>query len=245
MSMRRDGIALTADSIVVSHGGVVAVSDVSLEVRSGELVALLGRNGAGKTTTLRAVAGLEHVGAGRVLVGEHRVHNRAPHAVAAVGCTLVQDNKRIFRRLPVVTNLRLGAYRVSRQEVEQRVAEQLDRFPVLAAKRDVVAGQLSGGEQQQLAIAQGLMAGPRVLLLDEPSVGLALGTLRRTFDMLAELRDQGLAILLAEQSVDQPLRIADRAYVLDLGRVVLSGTASALRDSVALDDAYLGRGSSH
>ena len=154
---------------------------------------------------------------------------------------MVQDSNRIFRRLTVDTNLRLGAYRVPRAEAERRMEEQFARFPVLGAKRNVAAGQLSGGEQQQLAIAQGLMARPRVLLLDEPSVGLALGLVRVTFAILDELRSQGLAILLAEQSVDQPLRIADRAYVLDLGRLALSGPAAELRESGALHDAYLGR----
>jgi len=216
--MSGDGAAprLRVEGISVTHGGVPAVVDLSLTAGAGEIVALLGRNGAGKTTTMRAITGLTPPRTGDVLYKGRNIVGRPAH-------------------------LRLGAYRVPRAEAERRMEEQFARFPVLGAKRNVAAGQLSGGEQQQLAIAQGLMARPRVLLLDEPSVGLALGLVRVTFAILDELRSQGLAILLAEQSVDQPLRIADRAYVLDLGRLALSGPAAELRESGALHDAYLGR----
>jgi len=231
---------LRLESVSVTHAGVPAVVDLNLEVAPGEMVLLLGRNGAGKTTTLRAVAGLQRVVSGRISLDGRAVHNHAPHSVAAAGCTLVQDGNRIFRRLDVETNLRLGAYRCPAADARWRMEEQLDRFPTLRQKRRVAAGQLSGGEQQQLAIAQGLMAAPRVLLLDEPSVGLALGLVRATFALLASLRDAGMAVLVAEQAVDQPLQVADRAVVLDLGRSVAAGTPAELRDSGALDEAYLG-----
>ena len=223
---------LRLESVSVTHAGVPAVVDLNLEVAPGEMVLLLGRNGAGKTTTLRAVAGLQRVVSGRISLDGRAVHNHAPHSVAAAGCTLVQDGNRIFRRL--------GAYRCPAADARWRMEEQLDRFPTLRQKRRVAAGQLSGGEQQQLAIAQGLMAAPRVLLLDEPSVGLALGLVRATFALLASLRDAGMAVLVAEQAVDQPLQVADRAVVLDLGRSVAAGTPAELRDSGALDEAYLG-----
>ena len=231
---------LCVESIRVNHAGVPAVIDLNLEVGAGEMVVLLGRNGAGKTTTLRAIAGLHRVAAGRILLDARPIHNKPAHSVVAAGCTMVQDGNRIFRRLDVETNLRLGAFRCGGAEAQRRLAEQLGRFPVLAEKRRLAAGQLSGGEQQQLAIAQGLMARPRVLLLDEPSVGLALGLVRTTMALLASLRDSGLAVLLAEQAIDQPLRVADRAYVLDLGRVVARGTPAQLRETGGLDEAYLG-----
>ena len=231
---------LRLEDVSVTHAGVPAVAGLSLEVGAGEIVLLLGRNGAGKTTTLRAVAGLQRVVAGRISLDGRPIQNRPPHDVAAAGCTLVQDGNRVFRRLDVQTNLRLGAYRCSTADALARIEEQLDRFPVLRDKRAVAAGQLSGGEQQQLAIAQGLMAHPRVLLLDEPSVGLALGLVRATLALLAALRDQGLAVLLAEQAVEQPLRVADRAVALDLGRSVAAGTAAELGASGVLDAAYLG-----
>lgn len=232
---------LQVEDLSVDYGGVPALSDVSLHVATGEIVALLGRNGAGKTTTLRAIAGLQRLRSGSIRVGDTPVHDQPPHLVAATGCTLVPEGNRVFRRLTVAINLRLGAYRVSRAEAERRMAEQFARFPVLAAKRDLPAGQLSGGEQQMLAIAQGLMARPRVLLLDEPSVGLAVGLVRQSFAELRRLADDGLAILLAEQGVEAALAIADRAVVLELGRVVVADTAEALRRPGALDDAYLGR----
>jgi ABC-type branched-subunit amino acid transport system ATPase component len=232
---------LRVEGVDITHGGVPAVTGLSLEVSRGEIVALLGRNGAGKTTTLRAIAGLHRVAAGTIHLDNLAVHNRPAHAVAAAGCTLVQDGNRIFRRLPVTTNLRLGGFRVSRTEVERRIDEQLRRFPVLAGKRDVAAGQLSGGEQQQLALAQGLMAAPQLLMLDEPSVGLAIGLVRNLFALLATLRDDGMAVLIAEQSVDQVLRVADRAYVLDVGCLVASGPAPQVRDDTELRDAYLGK----
>lgn len=232
---------LRVEDIDVTHGGVPAVTTLSFDVGPGEFVALLGRNGAGKTTTLRAIAGLHRVAAGSIHLGETAVHNRPAHVVAASGCTLVQDGNRIFRRLPVDTNLRLGGFRFSRAQVERRIEEQLRRFPVLAAKRNVIAGQLSGGEQQQLALAQGLMAAPRLLMLDEPSVGLAVGLVRNLYSLLAALRNEGMAILAAEQSVDQVLRVADRALVLDLGRLVAGGPAEQIREDASLRDAYLGK----
>jgi branched-chain amino acid transport system ATP-binding protein len=232
---------LRVDGIDIAHGGVPAVKGLSLEVRPGEIVALLGRNGAGKTTTLRAIAGLHRIAAGTIHLDDAEVHNRPAHVVAAAGCTLVQDGNRVFRRLPVSTNLRLGGYRLGRAEVERRIDEQMHRFPVLKGKREVAAGQLSGGEQQQLALAQGLMAAPRLLMLDEPSVGLAIGWARNLFSLLGSLRDEGMAVLVAEQSVDQVLRVADRAYVLDVGQLVASGTAQEVRDDVQLRDAYLGK----
>jgi branched-chain amino acid transport system ATP-binding protein len=229
---------LVVCGIEVVLGGMPVVRDVSLEVRRGEIVALLGRNGAGKTTTLRAVAGLHRIASGRVLLDGREVQNRPAHVVAGAGCTLVLEGARVFRRLTVEANLRLGAYGAGRVRTVHRLAEQYRRFPSLAARRMSPAGALSGGEQSLLAVAQGLMAAPRVLLLDEPSVGLDAGTLDVVMETLGELRQEGGAVLVAEQAVDRVLAVADRGYVLDAGRLVGDGEARALRSSAVLRDAY-------
>jgi ABC-type branched-subunit amino acid transport system ATPase component len=231
---------LAARGIDVVLAGMPVLTDVSIDVGRGEIVALLGRNGAGKTTTLRALAGLQRVAGGRVLLDGRAVQNRPAHRVAAAGCALVLEGARVFRRLRVIDNLRLGAPGATHREVASRLAEQLDRFPMLAARANALAGQLSGGEQSLLALAQGLMAAPRVLLVDEPSVGLDPGTAHWVFSELAKLRDEGWAMIVAEQAVDGVLGVADRGCVLDVGRVVATGAAPALRDDPAVRAAYIG-----
>jgi branched-chain amino acid transport system ATP-binding protein len=232
---------LEVDALDVALGGVPVLSDVSLTVGRGEIVALLGRNGAGKTTTLRAVAGAQRIAAGRVLLEGDDITGRPAHRVSTAGCVLVLEGHRVFRRQDVETNLRLGALHAPGGEVAQRLTEQFGRFAALAARRRTLAGRLSGGEQQLLAIAQGLMARPRLLLLDEPSVGLDGGMVERLFAILGGLRAQGIGLLVAEQSVDHLLAVADRAYVIASGRVVAERPARVLRADGVLREAYLGR----
>lgn len=234
---------LRVEALDVALGGVPVIEGASLTVERGELIALLGRNGAGKTTVLRAIAGAQRVAGGSVLLDGVEIAGRPAHRVAAAGCVLVLEGHRVFQHQSVETNLRLGAYHASSGEVERRLDEQLGRFTVLAARRRVLAGQLSGGEQQLLAVAQGLMAAPRLLLLDEPSIGLDAGVVGWLFATLDELRGQGIGLLVAEQSVDQVLSVADRAYVLQSGRMVAHRAAIELRGDSILRDAYLGSAS--
>lgn len=231
---------LQVEALDVALGGVPVVEGVSLAVERGEVVALLGRNGAGKTTVLRAVAGAQRVAGGHVLLDGEEMTGRPAHRVAAAGLVLVLEGHRVFLHQSVETNLRLGAYRAPPREVERRLGEQLSRFEVLAARRHLLAGQLSGGEQQLVAIAQGLMAAPRVLLLDEPSIGLDEGMAGLLFAELNELRHRGMGVLVAEQAVDQVLEVGDRAYVLQSGRMVAHRPARELRGDPILREAYLG-----
>ena len=231
---------LQVDALEVALGGVPVVEGVSLAVERGEIVAILGRNGAGKTTVLRAIAGAQPMAGGSVRLEGDTISGWPAHRVAVAGCVLVLEGHRVFLHQSVETNLRLGAYHAPSREVDSRLSEQFERFAVLAAKRRVLAGQLSGGEQQLLAVAQGLMAAPRLLLLDEPSIGLDEGVVTWLFMILDGLRHQGMGLLVAEQSVDQVLDVAGRAYVLQSGRVVAHRPARELRGDRVLRDAYLG-----
>lgn len=211
---------LDVDGISVLLGGMPVVEGVSMTVGGGEMVALTGPNGAGKSTTLRAVAGLERIAAGRVLLGGREIQNRPAHQVATAGCTLVLEGARIFHRLSIEANLRLGAYGCDRHQVAARLAEQADRFPALASRLGASAASLSGGEQKLLALAQGLMAAPRVLLLDEPAVGLDAATAEHVAEVLRGIRQRGTAVLVADRGGGAMADAADRTVVLHLGRVV-------------------------
>jgi branched-chain amino acid transport system ATP-binding protein len=235
---------LRVAGITVAYGRMPAVRDLSLHVQRGELVALLGRNGAGKTTTLRAIAGLQRVSAGSITVDGTSVHNMPPWRVARRGVAMVLEGARVFGSQTVAENLILGRLAASDQSIaEQRLQSALDDFPILREKHGDAAALLSGGERQQLAISQALVAQPRVLLLDEPSVGLAPAIVARVFTLLDTLRRSVSppAILVAEQLVAPVLRVADRAVVIDGGRVVASGTAAELKDTPELVEAYLGK----
>jgi len=225
----------------VAYGTVRAVRDLSLEVRDGELVALLGPNGAGKTTTLKAVMGLVPVTAGRILLAGVDVTNRACEHIVRSGMTLVPEGRRVFPNLTVDENLRLGAVGAFRRPATPE-SELFKLFPVLARRRNQLAGTLSGGEQQQLAIARALRSLPRLLLLDEPSLGLAPQLVESIFELLGELRRRGTTICLVEQNVKLALEVADRAYVLASGRLHLTGSSQQLLASGDVDRAYLGIG---
>ena len=227
------------------YGPVWALRDVSLEVRAGELVALIGANGAGKSTLLRAIAGLLDPAAGRVTLDGQDVTGRAPEAILRAGAALVPERRRIFGDLTVLDNLELGGYalprgREFRRGLEAGVDAAYTLFPVLRQRRGQLAGTLSGGEQQMLAIGRALMSRPRLLLCDEPSLGLAPLVVQEIMRLLARLRETGTTILLVEQNARLALRFADRAYVLEVGRVALSGTSADLLANDQLKAAYLG-----
>ena len=227
------------------YGAVAALRAVSVEVRAGELVALIGANGAGKSTLLRAIAGLVAPTAGRVALDGRDVTGQAPEAMIRAGVALVPERRRVFAPLTVLDNLELGGYalprgRDFRSRLEAGVEEAYRLFPVLRRRRDQLAGTLSGGEQQMLAIGRALMTRPRLLLCDEPSLGLAPLVVAEIMRLLSSLREAGTTILLVEQNARMALRSADRAYVLEVGSVVLSGAATDLLEDDQLKAAYLG-----
>jgi branched-chain amino acid transport system ATP-binding protein len=226
----------------VAYGDMVAVRDVSLEVQPGEFVALIGSNGAGKTTTLRAIGGLLRPRRGAVEFAGERVDGLSPAAVVARGIAHVPEGRQLFPTMTVLENLELGARTPeSRQRTAQTLAEVFALFPRLAERRSQLAGSLSGGEQQMCAIGRALMARPRLLMLDEPSLGLAPVVARAIFDNLTGVNRSGTTVLLVEQNVLRALRLADRAYVLENGAITLSGPARDLLHDDRIKRAYLGR----
>jgi branched-chain amino acid transport system ATP-binding protein len=231
---------LAVDALTVAYGSVVAIRDVALEVRRGEIVTVLGPNGAGKTTLLRTIAGALRPQSGNVRFEGRRITGRGPEDVLRLGVALVPEGRHVFPRLSVEENLAVGAIsRTDRDAIRDDTASFLERFPILGQRARQMAGTLSGGEQQQLSIARALMSRPRMLLLDEPSLGLAPIVVDRIFELILELRSQGVTILLVEQNVHRALDAADRAYVLSVGRLVASGATDELLEG-ELERAYLG-----
>jgi branched-chain amino acid transport system ATP-binding protein len=224
----------------VYYGEIQALKGISFRVGPGEIVALLGNNGAGKTTTLRTVSGLLAPRSGEVLFGDHSLVGTPPHDIVTRGITHVPEGRRIFNRLTVVENLTMGAY----TRGDNGIAEDMERvftvFPRLKERRTQVAGTLSGGEQQMLAIGRALMAKPSLLLLDEPSMGLAPVLVEQIFDTVQTINKQGVTILLVEQNAAMALSIAQRGYVLETGRIALEGSATELAGNPEVRRAYLG-----
>jgi branched-chain amino acid transport system ATP-binding protein len=232
---------LSIEGLTVSYGAVEAVRGIDLSVRRGEIVTLLGANGAGKSSTLNALVGLAPRKAKRIMFAGTDLTGLPPETIVRRGMTLVPEGRRVFSSLTVEENLMLGgAKHAARGNSAQVKADMLERFPILAERLHQKAGSLSGGEQQMLAIGRALMSSPDLLLLDEPSLGLAPQVVDRIFDLIGNLRDRGLTILLVEQNVAQSLEIADRGYVLANGRIELQGSAEALRSTPEIQDAYLG-----
>lgn len=232
---------LTVENLQVRYGAISAVKGVSLQVAEGELVAIVGANGAGKTTTLAAIAGAYRVHAGVVRFAGSVISGRPSHDIARRGIALVPEDRGIFPSLTVEENLSLGSYfQRDRRQSARRRQSILERFPVLGERAHQGAGTLSGGEQQQLAIARALLGEPRLLMLDEPSLGLSPTLVDRMFDIVRDLHDEGVTILLVEQNVTRALEIADRAYVLTTGELTASGTPDEIRASVDIASAYLG-----
>ncbi|WP_222849594.1 ABC transporter ATP-binding protein [Trebonia kvetii] len=244
MTTAADGAPLlTVSGIAAGYGDLRAVWDVSLKVWPGQLTALLGRNGAGKTTTLRAISGLNKVQSGTVRLREQDITRVPPYQRVRMGMAYVQEGKRVFRRLTVEQNLILGGYvrKQGRANLRKEAERVYELFPVLGEKRRLPAGSMSGGQQQMLAIGQALMAEPSVLLLDEPSGGLAPVIVAEVMDRIGALRGQGLGILLVEQAVEAAIGYADHVAVLDVGKVVLTAKAGEVDDMTILRDAYFGK----
>ncbi len=233
---------LRVDDLEVRYGVIEALKGISLEVREGEVVTIIGGNGAGKSTLMKAVSGLEPVAAGRIRFGGTDITTLAGHRRVALGIAQSPEGRQVFADQSVRDNLLLGAYhrRASDADIEADIEAQYARFPRLRERRAQMAGTLSGGEQQMLAIGRALMARPRLLLLDEPSLGLAPLIVREIFGVIRSLRAQGVTILLVEQMAHQALGVADRAYVLETGRITLSGTGVELRRDPRVRAAYLG-----
>ncbi len=232
---------LRIDDLQVRYGHVEAVKGLSLDVRPGEIVAVIGANGAGKSSTLMAISGLAPVTSGRITCEGRVLNGLSAEAIVAHGIIHVPEGRRIFPRLTVMENLELGAYRQrSAQQIRQDLRHTWELFPILEARQRQLAGSLSGGEQQMLAIARGLMARPKLLLLDEPSLGLAPKLVTQLFATLRDIHQAGTTILLVEQNAYQALRLAHRGYVLETGRLVLSGDTTTLRTHPTVKAAYLG-----
>ncbi|HET6184429.1 MAG TPA: ABC transporter ATP-binding protein [Acetobacteraceae bacterium] len=233
---------LSVRDLHAGYGTIEVLHGISLDLEAGEIVALLGSNGAGKTTTLRAITGLVRSSAGQVMLDGKRIDRLGAHRIVALGLGHVPEGRRIFGALTVEENLRLGGYLIRRDGagLGQRMETLFTTFPRLRERRAQLAGTLSGGEQQMLAIARAMMLHPRVLVLDEPSMGLAPKLVRSIFAIVAAVRSDGTSVLLVEQNARQALRVADRAYVLESGRIVLEGPARELAGDNRVRSAYLG-----
>jgi branched-chain amino acid transport system ATP-binding protein len=232
---------LKVERIRVSYQRVPALHDVSLLLRRGEIVAIVGGNGNGKSTTLRAIAGLNRLDAGRIVLADRDVGTLAPHDRVRLGISLVPEGRRLFPRLTVVRNLELGAFtRADSAEIAASLDQVFALFPVLQERRRQLAGTMSGGEQQMLAIGRGLMARPQLLLLDEPSWGIAPKLVTKILDTIVAINATGVSILLVEQNLRRALAISHRAYVIQTGRMVLEGSGQELLESELVKQAYLG-----
>jgi len=231
---------LKVESIDVAYGEIRALKGVALEVGQGEIVTILGNNGAGKTTTLKTISGLLHPSRGAITLEDESLLDVPPHAIVSRGIAHVPEGRRIFNRLTVRENLLMGAYLRSDAGVSADLERVFGLFPRLAERLTQVAGTLSGGEQQMLAIGRALMANPRLLLLDEPSMGLAPVLVEQIFDTISDINRQGMTILLVEQNAAMALSIAHRGYVLETGSIALTGTAAELSENADVRRAYLG-----
>jgi branched-chain amino acid transport system ATP-binding protein len=225
----------------VNYGSIRALTGVSLDVQPGELVALIGSNGAGKSTTLKTISGLLRPRQGSIRWQGQDITRAPSDRIVALGISHCPEGRRIFGRLSVLENLRLGAVARAGREIEADLAGIYDLFPLLKQRLQQAGGTLSGGEQQMLAIGRALMSRPRLLLLDEPSLGLAPLMVKHIFEVIAELKRQGTTMLLVEQNIHHALAVADRAYVLETGRVTLSGPAAELQHNRQVEQSYLGR----
>jgi branched-chain amino acid transport system ATP-binding protein len=232
--------ALEVTNLAFAYDGALAVRDVSLAVQPGEIVALLGANGAGKSTTVRMIAGVLSPQKGAIRFDGQALTGVASHHVVRRGITLVPEGRLVFPQMTVMENLQLGAHVKQRGEVGALVDQAFALFPRLAERRSQLAGSMSGGEQQMLAIARGLMAEPRLIILDEPSLGLMPTVVQEVFRLIEAVNKRGISVLLVEQNLHQALRIAHRGYVLEKGAVVLAGTGQELLANDYVKKAFLG-----
>lgn len=231
---------LELKGVCTRYGPVQVLWDISLKVEEGELVCLLGGNASGKSTTMKTIMGLVHPFKGEVFFQGHPIHHKTPADIVKAGISPVLEARRIFPEMSVYENLLMGAYtRSDPVSIRRDIETMFDRFPKLKERRSQLGGTLSGGEQQMLAIARALLAGPKVLVMDEPSMGLSPVFVENTFEIIQDLNKQGIAILLVEQNANMALAVADRGYVLQTGRIVLDGTAQNLTDNPMMRKAYL------
>ena len=231
---------LKVNDINVYYGSIHAIKGVSFEVNDGEIVTLIGANGAGKSTTLNTIAGLLHTQTGSVEFLGEKINGVPPHTIVSKGLALVPEGRRVFLQMTVEENLEMGAYTRPGSEVDPGIADVYERFPRLKERRRQIAGTLSGGEQQMLAMGRALMSRPKLLMLDEPSMGLAPILVEQIFDIIRELHRSGTTVLLVEQNAQMALSIADRGYVLETGKIVATGTGRELLNDDAVKRAYLG-----
>ncbi len=232
---------LEVKNLEVYYGVIKALKGVSFEVNEGEIVTLIGANGAGKTTTMQSIMGLIHAKSGEILYGGQNVMGIPTHKLVRMGMTQVPEGRRVFAELNVYENLVMGAYTgKDRAQLKRDLEEIYTLFPRLEERKSQMAGMLSGGEQQMLAMGRALMSHPKLLMLDEPSMGLAPILVSQVFDMIKHLNEKGTTILLVEQNAEKALSIADRAYVMETGSITLSGTGAELAASEKVKEAYLG-----
>jgi len=232
---------LTVERLECRYGKLAAVRDLSLEVRKGELISLIGANGAGKTTTLKAISGVLAPSAGRMVFEGEDITRASARRVLELGIAHCPEGRRMFPYMTVRENLEMGCYlRRDKAGIEADMRRLFDRFPILSERRAQAAGTLSGGEQQMLAISRALMSRPKLIMFDEPSLGLAPNLVERTFDIIRQIRAEGVTVIMVEQNAAAALELSDRSYVLEQGRVSLTGTGQALLDDPHVRQAYLG-----
>lgn len=231
---------LKVENINVYYGSIHAIKGISFEVKQGEIVTLIGANGAGKSTTLQTISGLIHSKTGSISFLDESISGVLPHKIVAKGLAHCPEGRRVFLQMSVEENLQMGAYTRPASEIQSSLADVYERFPRLKERRKQIAGTLSGGEQQMLAMGRALMSKPKLMMLDEPSMGLAPLLVEQIFDIIKELNKAGSTILLVEQNAQMALSIADRAYVLENGRIVMEGTGKELLTDDSVKKAYLG-----
>ena len=233
---------LKINDLHVSYGGITALRGIDLEVPDGKIVTLIGANGAGKSTTLRTISGLVKAESGTITYQDQELIGKPINKILEVGIALVPEGRRVFADLTVLENLKIGAYlRRDKSEIEKDIKWIYELFPRLEERNWQLAGTLSGGEQQMLAVGRGLMSRPKVMMLDEPSLGLAPLVVQDIFSIIQEINRQGVTILLVEQNANMALKIADLAYVLETGNITLSGTGAELLADDSIKEAYLGK----
>ena len=234
-------VLLSVNEVKVAYGGIQAVKGVSLEVREGELVSLIGSNGAGKTTTMKAITGLLPLGGGHIQLAGQTIDGQGPWDLVQQGLAMVPEGRGVFTRMTIVENLQMGAYiRDDHSAIADDIERVFTTFPRLKERRDQLAGTMSGGEQQMLAMGRALMSRPKVLLLDEPSMGLSPIMVDKIFEVIQEVSAQGVTILLVEQNASRALQIADHGYVMESGLITLSGNAHDMLHDPKVREAYLG-----
>lgn len=232
---------LKVENLSVYYGVIQAIKGVSFEINEGEIIALIGANGAGKTTILHTITGLIGARSGSIVFDGHELTKTPAHKIVSLGMAHVPERRRIFQELSVLANLKLGAYtRKDKSEIEETIKMVYGHFPILEERKNQIAGTLSGGEQQMLAMGRALMSHPKIILMDEPSMGLSPLYVNEIFDIIKNINESGTTVLLVEQNAKKALSIADRAYVLETGKIALEGNAKDLLNNDSIKKAYLG-----